>query len=248
MVISWAPGEQDTIDLLIKPQRGLTQKLLYHATNGHFINPVVIFSGPHGADIAMDEYESVLMIASGFGITAHLSSLKKLIHGYNARLVRTRRIRLVWQMRDKADGAAAQSFLNSALQEDKLDDGCILSISIHLESHDIPVIPFGKRAAVFPGTANLEQIFLEEVSGEHIKKPEIELDQKTTSAIERWESEKLSLEPQDLESGSSKTTARDGKMLVTVSSNDEIRDQVRTLVRDYIQDRVSLVELDYQPK
>ena len=103
MVISWAPGEQDTIDLLIKPQRGLTQKLLYHAVNGHFINPVVMFSGPHGTDVAMDEYESVLMIASGFGITAHLSSLKKLIYGYNARLVRTRRIRLVWQMRDKGE-------------------------------------------------------------------------------------------------------------------------------------------------
>lgn len=103
MVISWVPGEQDTIDLLIKPQRGLTQKLLYHATNGHSINPVVFFSGPHGVNVAMDEYESVLMIASGFGITAHLSSLKKLIYGYNARLVRTRRIYLVWQMRNKGE-------------------------------------------------------------------------------------------------------------------------------------------------
>ena len=77
------------------------------------------------------------------------------------------------------------------------------------------MIPFGKRATVYPGTANLPEIFLEEVSGEHIKKPEIELDQKTASAIGPWESEKPALESQDLESRSLKTTTRDGKMLIT---------------------------------
>ncbi|PVH67427.1 hypothetical protein DL98DRAFT_443624, partial [Cadophora sp. DSE1049] len=92
MVISWTPGKQDTIELFVKPRRGFTRKLLYHAMNDHLRNPVVMFSGPHGTSIAMDEYESVLMVASGFGIAAHLSSLKKLIYGYNARLGRTRRI------------------------------------------------------------------------------------------------------------------------------------------------------------
>ena len=101
MVISWKPGKQDNIELFIKPRRGFTRKLLYHAANGHLRDPVVIFSGPHGKSIDMDDYESVLMVASGFGIAAHLSSLKKLIYGYNARLGRTRRIRVVWQIRNQ---------------------------------------------------------------------------------------------------------------------------------------------------
>lgn len=101
MVISWEPKEQHTLDLLIEPQRGLTQDLLYHAKKGHTINPIIMFNGPYGPRVAMDEYESILMVASGFGIAAHLPHLKKLIYGYNARIVRARRIHLVWQIRDK---------------------------------------------------------------------------------------------------------------------------------------------------
>lgn len=54
-----------------------------------------MFNGPHGPRVAMDEYESILMVASGFGIAAHLPHLKRLIYGYNARIVRARRIHLV---------------------------------------------------------------------------------------------------------------------------------------------------------
>jgi NAD(P)H-flavin reductase len=141
MVISWAPGKQHTIDLLIDPQRGLTQELLYYAKKGHAMNPLVVSSGPHGISVEMDEYESILIVASGFGVAAHLPYLKNLVYGYNVRLVRARRTHLVWQIRDKceilelsrvrpkptkpADGIAAQSLLNETLQDDKLDDGCV---------------------------------------------------------------------------------------------------------------------------
>jgi len=141
MVISWAPGKQHTIDLLINPQRGLTGELLYYAKKGHAMNPLVVFSRPHGISVGIDEYESILMVASGFGVAAHLPYLKKLIYGYNVRLIRARRIHLVWQIRDKyeildlfrvrlkltkpADGIAAQSLLNEALQDDKLDDSYV---------------------------------------------------------------------------------------------------------------------------
>ena len=101
MVISWAPGEQDTVDLLIEPQRGVTRELLHHAKEGGAMDRLVMFSGPHGTSVAMDEYETILMVASGFGIAAHLPHLKRLIYGYSARLIRARRIHLVWQIRDK---------------------------------------------------------------------------------------------------------------------------------------------------
>ena len=86
----------------------------------------------------MGEYESVLMVASRYRIAAYLPYLQKLIYGYNARTVRTRRIHLVWQIDDigKAGivfylaeltvtdiGLAAQSLLNKAL-----DEGCVSAI------------------------------------------------------------------------------------------------------------------------
>jgi hypothetical protein len=48
----------------------------------------------------MDNSENILIVASGFGIVAHLPYLKQLIHGYNAREVRAHRIHLVWQVQD----------------------------------------------------------------------------------------------------------------------------------------------------
>jgi predicted ferric reductase len=100
VVISWADTPQKTLDLFIEPRRGLTRELLHHPKSFHTPNPLVLFSGPHGKSAAVDGYESILMVASGFGIAAQLPYLKRLIHGYNAREVQARRIHLVWQIRD----------------------------------------------------------------------------------------------------------------------------------------------------
>jgi predicted ferric reductase len=100
VVISWSATPQHDLDLFIEPRRGLTRELLYHAKNGHAMNPLVLFSGPHGKSVSMDDCQNILMIASDFGIAAHLPYLKQLIDGYNSRKVRARRIHLVWQVRD----------------------------------------------------------------------------------------------------------------------------------------------------
>lgn len=59
---------------------------------------LAIFSGPHGTGISVGDYGKVLMIAVGFGIAAQLRYLKELVRGFNNYQVRTREIRLVWQL------------------------------------------------------------------------------------------------------------------------------------------------------
>jgi NAD(P)H-flavin reductase len=98
VVISWAKQAQGDLELLVEPRRGLTRELLYHDRNGDSRNALVLFSGPHGKSVPMAHCENILMVASGFGIAAHLPYLKQLIHGYNAREIRARRIHLVWQV------------------------------------------------------------------------------------------------------------------------------------------------------
>ena len=100
VVISWAEKPQDHLDLFIEPRRGLTRELLSHAKNGDAVHSPVLFSGPHGRSVPIDDCETILMVASGFGIAAHLPYLKRLIHGYNACTLRARRIHLVWQVRN----------------------------------------------------------------------------------------------------------------------------------------------------
>jgi predicted ferric reductase len=97
VVTSWSEGEQSALDLFIEPRRGFTQKLLEYSKSNR--PPcLALFSGPHGTSAPVGEYETVLMVASGFGIAAQLSYLRQLIHGYNACKTRTRRVHLVWQL------------------------------------------------------------------------------------------------------------------------------------------------------
>ena len=64
------------------------------------MTPWVLFRGPHRKSLPMDDCENIFIVASGLGIAAHLPYLKQLIHGYNAREVRARRVHLAWQVRD----------------------------------------------------------------------------------------------------------------------------------------------------
>ncbi|KAH7383155.1 hypothetical protein BKA64DRAFT_582870, partial [Cadophora sp. MPI-SDFR-AT-0126] len=69
-----------------------------------------LFSGPYGTSIVIDEYKSILIVASGFSIAAHLLYLKKLIYDYSSHRVQARRI---------------QSLLNNILEDNKLDNSYI---------------------------------------------------------------------------------------------------------------------------
>lgn len=102
VVTSWSPEKQDQLDLFVEPGWGLTRELLYHAQAGEggvtFRSRWVLFSGPHGISAPVGEYESVFMVATGFGMAALLPYLQQLISGYQTRKVCTRQIRLIWQV------------------------------------------------------------------------------------------------------------------------------------------------------
>lgn len=98
VVASWSDAPLDTLDLLIEPCAGFTQHLLRRSQTRQDLCRA-LFSGPHGNSVPVGNYEVVLMVASGYGIAAQLPYLKELLHGYNSRKARSRRIHLVWELR-----------------------------------------------------------------------------------------------------------------------------------------------------
>ncbi|KZZ86750.1 Ferric reductase, NAD binding protein [Beauveria brongniartii RCEF 3172] len=103
------------------------------------------------------------MLATGFGIAAHLPYLRKLIHNQNGRATSTRRIHLVWQIERRDVGIAAQKLLNEALDEDKLDGEYNLRISIYIKSENINEVKFGDRATAYCGEIPLADIVSSEL-------------------------------------------------------------------------------------
>lgn len=142
MVTSWANGKQESLDLFIESRHGLTRELLSHASATD--SRLVLFGGLHGLSAPVGEYETILIIASGFEIAAHLLYLKQLIHGYNVRKVRARRIYLIWQLSDIGESRtdrslaprltsldvdiAAQPLLNNALDDDRTDKSYVCNV------------------------------------------------------------------------------------------------------------------------
>jgi predicted ferric reductase len=119
-VVTWSEGKQKHLDLLIEPHGGWTRKLFELRSAGDeslgskgqveveeaeedvifegVPSYLALFTGPHGISAPAGDYETVVMIASGFGIASQLSYLKQLLYGYNAHKSRNRRIHLVWQI------------------------------------------------------------------------------------------------------------------------------------------------------
>ena len=100
VVASWTGKQQRKLELVIEPCGRWTKRLHSRASglsgqNGGLGR--VLFTGPHGIAVPVENYEYVLMIASGYGILAQLPLLERLVQGTLAREARARRIRLVWE-------------------------------------------------------------------------------------------------------------------------------------------------------
>lgn len=96
-VVSWSRKPQEFLDLFIQPCNGFTHDLNALSEYGP-TTCLVLFSGPHGQPFSTDQYENILLLATGFGIASHLPYLKKLIYDHHTRDVPLRRIHLVWQI------------------------------------------------------------------------------------------------------------------------------------------------------
>ncbi|KAH5617760.1 hypothetical protein HBI23_250360 [Parastagonospora nodorum] len=88
-VVSWSQGNQKYIDLLVKPCDGIARKLYeLGAANKELRNEddamdfvatrsleprLALITGPHGLSISLDGYETVVMVASGYGIASAMS-------------------------------------------------------------------------------------------------------------------------------------------------------------------------------
>ncbi|KAK7985501.1 hypothetical protein PG996_005258 [Apiospora saccharicola] len=224
MVTSWAEIAQYNIELFVEPRRGITSKLLRNATldTNRSAYRTAFFSGPHGKSVPVWDFETVLLVATGFGIAAVLPYLRKLIRGYNLCRGRTRRIHLVWLVNNLELVAAAGDLLNDALSDDTIGDGYVQQYGKHA------------RATLFPGLPQWEDILKSEIQGDFLM-PEIEkvLDGKADEdffrRLQRFERER-------------------GKILVLISGNCEVQDELCSLTRKYMFDGVQLQELDYQPE
>ncbi|KAH2301342.1 hypothetical protein KXV47_002300 [Aspergillus fumigatus] len=172
-VISWSNEEQDTLELFVQPWRGFLADLLRAAEDGPVSFPAYI-TGPHGTSELVDQYESVLAIATDFGVAAVIPYFRKLIDNCNKSVARARRLHFVWQVQTRDDAIAGESLLNSLLEDDEddiLHKRSILTISLFVKSGPAENILFlgdHERAFIHCEEPNYREIIEVEASGQYI--------------------------------------------------------------------------------
>lgn len=105
--IAWAYRDGNdhlVLVLLIQPRYGFTGKLLRADPAQEY---QAFVEGPYGRSIAVGQYGTVLLFATGIGVAGQLPYVKELLERYHECRVKTRRIALFWEM--DAEGKSAQS-------------------------------------------------------------------------------------------------------------------------------------------
>lgn len=95
--------EKATYSLVIKARTGMTGKLYDRVarSSGADAGKMTFnacIEGPYGGDRSMASYGTVMLFASGVGITHQIPYIKQLLEGYNDGTVAARRITLVWSV------------------------------------------------------------------------------------------------------------------------------------------------------
>ena len=98
MVTSWAPRKQNVLELFVQSRHGLTGKLRARTNLEGSVSYTAFIIGPYGHTVSVNQYESVLAVASGFGIAGVIPYLRQLLYGYNTSTSRVRRVHFVWQV------------------------------------------------------------------------------------------------------------------------------------------------------
>ena len=97
IVSSFQRQDQTVLELLVEPRNGMTARLQNRIKSDQQ-SCRVLFGGPHGRADSLQNYDRILMLASGLGIVAQISCLNHLIRDCKVARIRPRRIHLVWQL------------------------------------------------------------------------------------------------------------------------------------------------------
>jgi len=164
-----------TVSFIIGAHTGFTRKLYNKAisqTATHFprtnnssraITLRAAFEGPYAGHHSLDSYGHCVLFAGATGITHQMSYLRHLIEGFNAGTVATRRVTLVWIVRDTEMLEWARHWMDKVLQLPNRKE--ILQIRLFVtRPKAASQIESGSRTVqMFPGRPNIPMLLAKEV-------------------------------------------------------------------------------------
>ncbi|KAF4465358.1 hypothetical protein FALBO_7803 [Fusarium albosuccineum] len=96
-IADWSPDPRRDLELFVEVRRGLTKKLREELSLGMRSN-IGMFTGPYGRTLSIEHYETILLVATGFGVAALIPYLQWLVHAVHSHKADVVPMHLFWQI------------------------------------------------------------------------------------------------------------------------------------------------------
>jgi predicted ferric reductase len=154
-----------SVSFVIGAQTGFTRKLYNkaRATQSKSIVTRAAFEGPYAGHHVLDSYGHIVLVAGATGITHQISYLRHLVQGFADGTVATRRIVLVWIVRDYDALEWVRPWMDEVLRMPRRRE--ILQIRIHITRPrtNREVASSSGSVQMFPGRPNIGSFLRSEV-------------------------------------------------------------------------------------
>lgn len=155
-----------SVSFIIGAHTGFTRKLYNRALecrDGTAISMRAAFEGPYAGHHSMDSYGHVVLFAGATGITHQLSYLRHLIQGYNDGTVATRRVMLVWILRDYDALEWIRPWMDQILRLPKRKEVLQVRLFITRPKAASQIVSSSTTVQMFPGRPNIPMLLAKEV-------------------------------------------------------------------------------------
>ncbi|KAK1758490.1 hypothetical protein QBC47DRAFT_143016 [Echria macrotheca] len=158
-----------SVSFLISAQTGFTRKLYVKAcaAKARSITMRAAVEGPYAGHHSLDSYGHAVLIAGASGITHQTSYLRHLIDGFNSGVIATRRVVLVWIVRDYEMLEWARPWMDKVLRMPGRRDLVRIKVFVTRPRSAGQLAMLGSQSAtvhVFPGRPNIPMLLAKEVA------------------------------------------------------------------------------------
>lgn len=154
-----------SVSFVIGAQTGLTRDLYNRAADAgsRAIKMRAAFEGPYGGHHDLDSYGHAVLVAGATGITHQLSYLRPLIEGFNNGSVATRRITLIWIVRDYESLEWIRPWMDEVLRMPNRKEILTIKLFITRPKNSKEIVSASTTVQMFPGRPNVPLLIRKEV-------------------------------------------------------------------------------------
>jgi len=159
-----------SVSFLIAAQTGFTRKL-YDTAVAHskrFGSPAVFMKaameGPYAGHHSLDSYGHAVLFAGSTGITHQLSYIRHLLKGYNDGTIATRRVTLVWVIREYDSLEWVREWMTEILRIPHRRDILRINVFITRPNNARDMSPPSETVKLFPGRPNIPLLLAKEMA------------------------------------------------------------------------------------